>query len=137
MGAVLGTTLGIAFSAIDLPPAVVDRLGMPTEAFVSGGGAELPDRIIEVFEAEAASAPDPVGSDEIRAEGERLAEETAVQVRNAFAVATSRIYWLTALLVVIAAWLTSRIPELPLRTTHDRAAVAGSEAPTPGSPVVD
>lgn len=137
MGAVLGTTLGVAFSAIELPPGVADELGAPTEAFVSGGGAELPDRIVEVFEEEAAAASDPARADELRAEGDRLAAKTAVEVRSAFAVATSRIYWFTALLVVIAAALTLRIPELPLRTTHDRVAVAGSGARAPGSPVGD
>jgi len=122
MGTVLGTTLGVAFAAVELPPELTSVSGTSAEAFVATGGSELPARILEAFAASAREAETIAEADEIRAEGARIAEETSVAVRNAFAQATSRIYWLTALLMVVATTLCVRIPELPLRTTHDRIA---------------
>ena len=129
MGTVLGTTLGIAFAAVELPSELTSTSGVSAEAFVSTGGAELPARILEAFEASALEAETTAEADAIRAEGARLAEETTVAVRNAFAQASSRIYWLTALLMVAATTLCVRIPELPLRTTHDRIAAVEKGGP--------
>lgn len=47
-----------------------------------------------------------------------------MEVRTAFTEATSRIYGMTALIMLLACALVLRIPELPLRTTHDRAQAA-------------
>lgn len=128
MGTVLGTTLGIAFAALELPVEITEgEQVVSAEAFVSTGGAGLPDRIREAFEASAASAATEAEAAQIRAQGEQVASETGAAVRNAFAEATSRIYWLTAVLLVVATTLSLRIPELPLRTTHDRA--SGPERP--------
>lgn len=126
MGTVLGTTLGIAFAALELPVEMTDTPGASAEAFVSTGGAELPERIREAFDRSAASAATPSEAGQIRADGERIAIETGAAIRSAFAQATSRIYWLTAVLVVVATALSTRIPELPLRTTHDRASLRAS-----------
>lgn len=120
MGTVLATTLGVAFAAIDLPPDVTGGPTTSAEAFVSSGGAELPDRIRESYEAEAREAASPAEAASLRARGEAQASETSAAVRNAFTLATQRIYWLTGLLMVVATTLTARLPELPLRTTHDR-----------------
>lgn len=121
MGTVLGTTLGIAFAAVELPVEMTAAPGASAEAFVGTGGADLPERIREAYEARAAAADSPERAELLRAEGGRVASETGTAVRNAFAQATSRIYWLTAILLVVATTLSLRVPELPLRTTHDRA----------------
>jgi EmrB/QacA subfamily drug resistance transporter len=120
MGTVLGTTLGIAFAALDLPTELAIAPGATAEQFVSTGGAELPDRIRAAFEDAAAEASTDQLAAALRADGERVATEVAAEVRHAFWIATSRIYWLTAFIMVFAALLSLRIPEVPLRTTHDR-----------------
>ena len=119
MGAVLGTTLGVAFAAIDLPPEVIADPGGSVEELVSTGGSDLPDRIREAF---AARAADRSGAEAaaLLAEGEVAAERTASLVKQAFVDATRRIYWLTAGIMALATVLAARVPELPLRTTHDR-----------------
>lgn len=124
MGTVLATTLGFAFAELELPVEMTEAPGASAEAFVSTGGADLPDRIRSAFEESARLARTPAEADRLRADGERVAEETGAAVRNAFAQATSRIYWLTAVILVVATTLSVRVPELPLRTTHDRAPTA-------------
>jgi EmrB/QacA subfamily drug resistance transporter len=106
MGTVLAATLGISFAQIDLPAELTLQPDASVERLVSTGGADLEGRIEAVYAERAGRAG--VSSD----------------VRSAFALAASRIYWLTAVIMLIAAGLTLRIPELPLRTTHDRASVA-------------
>ena len=49
-----------------------------------------------------------------------MAGETADRIRLAFTRAASRIYWLTALITLMTGLLAARIPEIPLRHTHDR-----------------
>ena len=120
MGTVLATTLGIAFAAIELPTQISGREAKSAEAFVASGGAELPEQIRAAYAAAAMTAPSPAEAASLRAEGEVVANETAVAVRNAFFLATRRIYAFTALLMVVATILCLRLPELPLRTTHDR-----------------
>ena len=129
MGTVLGTTLGIAFAAVELPAELSSAPGATAEELVSTGGAELPDRIREAFDRAAIEAPTEARSRELRREGEEIAARTAEEVRHAFWLATSRIYWLTALIVVFAAALTLRIPEIPLRETHDRAEAQSRVSP--------
>lgn len=135
MGAVLGTTLGMAFAALDLPDRVTAAPGMSTEELVSTGGTDLPTRIREAFEAAAAEATTDRQAAELRDQGERAAEEGAEVVRTAFTHATTRIYWLAAGLIFVAILISARIPELPLRTTHDRAeSPDGGESPPRGDP---
>lgn len=131
MGAVLGTTLGVAFAAIDLPPEVLSDPDTSLEELVSTGGADLPGRIREAYADRAAAAPAGAAVT-IAADGERAAERAAGLVRQAFVDATRRIYWLTAVLMAVATLLSVRIPEIPLRTTHDRieAAQRGREETT-------
>lgn len=127
MGTVLGTTLGIAFAALELPVEVETMPGGVTaEAMVSTGGAELPETIRSAFDGLARDATTPAAAAALRREGDRAAADAATAIRAAFAEATSRIYWLTALLLVVASALCLRIPELPLRTAHDRAEVDGA-----------
>ena len=121
MGAVLAATLGLAFSTLEVPPELTEAPGASAEQFVSTGGAELPAAVRGVYAARAAGAATPAAAAEIVAEGEQVAADVAYEIRDAFSRATSRIYWLTAVLLVIAAALALRIPELPLRTTHDRS----------------
>jgi hypothetical protein len=120
MGTVLGTTLGVAFAAVELPSELSGTAGVTAEQFVSTGGAELPDRIRAAFDEAAREAPTEERAQALRREGEEVATRTAAHVRNAFSAATSRIYWLTAGIMLVAALLSLRIPEIPLRTTHDR-----------------
>ena len=127
MGTVLGTTLGVAFAAVELPTELSGTAGVTAEQFVSTGGAELPDRIRAAFEEAAGEAPTEERAQALLSEGEEVATRTAAQVRNAFSAATSRIYWLTAGIMVVAALLSLRIPEIPLRTTHDRIEAVQSD----------
>jgi hypothetical protein len=91
------------------------------EQLVSTGGADLPERIVSAYGALAESAASAEESAALRAEGLASAARITDEVEEAFALATSRIYWLTALVLMLAAALSLTIPELPLRTTHDRA----------------
>ena len=125
MGTLLGTTLWVAFSSIDMPTEVTDR-GIVAEEFVSNGGAELPDLVRATYENIAATEPVAEAA-LIMAEGERVAEEVAEAVRAAFALATSRIYWLATIITALGGILAIRIPELPLRTTHDRSETMSSD----------
>jgi len=128
MGSVLGVTLSISFATIgqDLTPRTNGEV--VAEEYVATGGAELPERIRASFDARAAREGDPVQADRLRTEGARVSERVEGEVRDAFARATRRIYSLTALLIAVAGVLAMRIPEIPLRTTHDRAERAVSDA---------
>ena len=125
MGTLLGTTLWVAFSSIDMPTEVTDR-GIVAEEFVSNGGAELPDLVRATYKNIAATEPVAEAA-LIVAEGERVAEEVAEAVRAAFALATSRIYWLATIITALGGILAIRIPELPLRTTNDRSETMTSD----------
>ena len=125
MGSLLGTTLWVAFSSIDLPIEVIDR-GIVAEEFVSSGGAELPNLVRATYQSIAATEPVAEAA-LIMAEGERVAEEVAEAVKAAFALATTRIYWLATIITALGGILAIRIPELPLRTTHDRSLTMPSD----------
>lgn len=129
MGTVLATTLGIAFSTMELPSEMRSESGASTEILATGG-AELPARIRVFYADRAAEAPTEAAAARLRAQGEQEAGRIAAEVRAAFAEATRRIYWLTALIMVVGCVLSLRIPELPLRTTHDRV-VARDRAKDP------
>ena len=49
-----------------------------------------------------------------------MARESTERVRLAFTGASHRIYWMAAFLALVAGVLSARIPEIPLRRTHDR-----------------
>jgi EmrB/QacA subfamily drug resistance transporter len=123
MGTVLASTLAMSFSTLELPAEFTDRAGASLDELVSTGGADLPGRIDTVYAELATEAPSRAEADALRATGERVSERIGTEVREAFSLATSRIYWLTVVLVVLATGLALRIPELPLRTTHDRTVV--------------
>ena len=125
MGSLLGTTLWVAFSSIDMPTEVIDR-GIVAEEFVSSGGAELPNLVRATYQSIAATEPVTEAA-LIMAEGERVAEEVAEAVKAAFALATTRIYWLATIMTALGGILAIRIPELPLRTTHDRSVTMPSD----------
>ena len=129
MGTVLATTLGIAFSTMELPSEMRSESGASTEILATGG-AELPAQIRVFYADRAAEAPTEAAAARLRARGEQEAGRIAAEVRAAFAEATRRIYWLTALIMVVGCVLSLRIPELPLRTTHDRV-VARDRAKDP------
>lgn len=132
MGTVLATTLGASFATLELPATLRVTADAPVEQLVSTGGADLPQRIREAYASVAAAASDGPASEALLREGEAEAARVAGAIRMAFAEATSRIYWLTAFILAVAALLCLRIPELPLRTTHDRAE-AGAQ-PASGAP---
>ena len=104
--------MGALARSRDLPPTVsleLARLAASTE--LSPGS---PD----------ASAAAERLSDQVTARGEVSAAEAREGVRQAFAAATHRIYTLAVALVAAALVLALRVPELPLRRTHDRVVVA-------------
>ena len=123
MGTVLATTLGVTFASMELPSALAARPEVSLDQLVSTGGADLPDRIAEAYQALADRAATPGESELLRAEGTAAAARLEEEVEAAFVLATSRIYWLTALILALSLGIALSIPELPLRTTHDRAAV--------------
>lgn len=126
MGTVLGATLGVSFAAMELPAVVSGGPDVSVERLASTGGVELPSRIREAYEARAMAAP--VGRrDALLAEGEREALRVEAEVEDAFVVATTRVYLLTAWLMVAALILATRIPELPLRRTLDRVEARARE----------
>ena len=98
--------------------------------FLATGGAELPAQIRVFYADLATEAPTEAAAARLRARGEQEAGRIAAEVRAAFAEATRRIYWMTALIMVVGCALSLRIPELPLRTTHDRV-VARDRAKDP------
>lgn len=55
----------------------------------------------------------------------RHIRESEERVRLAFTGASHRIYWMAAFLAFVAGLLAARIPEIPLRRTHDRAEMGG------------
>ncbi|HET9949512.1 MAG TPA: MDR family MFS transporter [Longimicrobiales bacterium] len=124
MGTVLATTLSGAFASMELPDVLGEGPAVSIEQLVSTGGAELPARVEAAYARLAEDADTEARAEALRLEGARAAERLASEVRAAFTSATSRIYALTALVTLVAAVLSLRIPELPLRTTHDRLVVS-------------
>ncbi|MEX0837340.1 MAG: MDR family MFS transporter [Gemmatimonadota bacterium] len=120
MGTVLVTTLSVSFATLELPSGVLDGVGIDAEQLVSTGGSTLPALIRERYEGFAEGAATPSEAAALRAEGDAVASRVAVRVAEAFSTATFRIYGLTAIIIALATLLTLRIPELELRTTHDR-----------------
>ena len=128
MGTVLAVTLASSFADLGREVGPLTDGTVVVEQHVSTGGAELPALILASFEARAVRAQSEREASAILAEGEIVAARIGVSVRDAFSAATRRIYFLTAIMIAIGGVLAMRIPELPLRTTHDRAtATADSE----------
>ena len=123
MGTVLATTLAVTFASMELPAALSAGEDVSVEQLVSTGAADLPERVASAYDSLADRAASPEQSAALRAEGLAAAARLGEEVEAAFTLATTRIYLLTAVVLVIAAGLALRIPELPLRTTHDRVAV--------------
>ncbi|MEX2468022.1 MAG: MDR family MFS transporter [Gemmatimonadota bacterium] len=123
MGTVLVSTLTMSFSVLDLPPDILEEVGGEPEQLVSTGGASLSEAVRERYGELAFEANSPEEAERLRAEGDVAADRVAGRVVDAFARASSRIYWLTAGIIALATLLTLRIPELELRTTHDRDVV--------------
>ena len=121
MGAVLTVALATTFGVLDTE--LRDRTGgrVTAQDYVSTGGVGLSEAILAAFEERAAAAGTAERAVALRAEGRAMARESADRVRLAFTRASQRIYWLAALLTVVAVVLAARIPEIPLRRTHDRA----------------
>ncbi len=124
MGTVLATTLAVSFVGLEVPEEVLAGASVTTEELASTGGAELPGRIRAYYERRAEAAASPAAAESLRGEGARAAERTAQAITDAFSRATTRIYWMTAAMVALATVLSLLIPELALRTTHDRESVA-------------
>jgi EmrB/QacA subfamily drug resistance transporter len=120
MGTVLVTTLTMSFSALDLPANVLEGVAGDPEQLVSTGGASLSEAVRDRYGVLAIEAASPEEAARLRAEGDVVADRVADRVVEAFVRASSRIYGLTAAIIALATLLTLRIPELKLRTTHDR-----------------
>ena len=121
MGTLFGVTLASSFAEIGDEVGPLTNGAVVVEEYVSTGGAELPALIIASFEERAGRSESEQEAHAIRVEGEIVAVRVGASVRDAFRQATQRIYWLTAIMIAIGGGLAMRIPELPLRTTHDRA----------------
>ena len=128
MGAVLAITLATTFSTLDAEVRDRTRGRVSAQAYVSRGGVGLPEAILAAFEERAGEADSRAGAVALRAEGRAVARESAERVRLAFTSASQRIYWIAAFLTLVAGLLAARIPEIPLRRTHDRTETGGSEA---------
>jgi MFS family permease len=167
MGAVLATTLGLAFAQLELPSFLSAADGVRVDRLASTGGGALPDGIRAGFgelasrvERAVASADTgairelagqgdlpqkvsleleellaPGGGEvpsagmgaslaaQVAQQGDATAERVREEVRQAFAEATHRVYSLAIVLMVLALLLAFRVPEVPLRRTHDRTVV--------------
>ncbi len=125
MGAVLTFTLAATFGVLDAE--LRDRTGgkVTAQAYVSTGGVGLSEAILAAFDERAVEAGSADRASALRAEGRSVAEETTDRVRLAFTRASHRIYWLAAFITLAAGLLAARIPEIPLRQTHDRAEMGG------------
>ncbi len=130
MGTVLGVTLASSFAEIGVEVGPLTNGAVVVEEHVSTGGAELPAVILTSFEERAGRSESEQQARAIRAEGDLVAVRVGASVRDAFRDATQRIYWLTAIMIAIGGGLAMRIPELPLRTTHDRAAATANSGLT-------
>jgi EmrB/QacA subfamily drug resistance transporter len=130
MGTVLGVTLASSFAEIGDEVGPLTNGAVAVDEYVSTGGAELPALILATFEQRAGRSDSALEARAIRAEGALVAERVEASIRNAFTAATQRIYLLTAIMIAIGGGLAMRIPELPLRTTHDRANAIANPEPT-------
>jgi EmrB/QacA subfamily drug resistance transporter len=120
MGTVMVATLSASFATLDLPTPITEGLGSDPEQFVAGGGAALPETIRARYRTMAQEAATPEQAATLVAKGDDVAARIARGVVAAFEEASRRIYVLTACIIALATLLTLRIPELALRTTHDR-----------------
>ena len=120
MGAVLTFTLAATFGALDTELRDRTRGRVTAQAYVSTGGAGLSEAILVAFEERAGEAGTADRARALRAEGLQVARDSEERVRLAFTGASHRIYWMAAFLTLLAGVLAARIPEIPLRRTHDR-----------------
>lgn len=102
--------LGALAANRDLPEGIAGELRA-----LAGSGPPGADR------AAAAAARLSAG---VTSAGDAAASEVRRDVREAFARAIRRIYSVAAVLMAVALALAFRIPEIPLRKTHDREVVA-------------
>ena len=125
MGTMLTFTLSATFGALDAE--LRDRTSgrVTAEAYVSTGGVGLSEAILADYERRAVDAAGSAPATALRAEGQRVAREAGDRVRLAFTRASQRIYWLAALIALATGVLAARIPEIPLRHTHDRSEMGG------------
>lgn len=95
--------------------------------------ADLPPGVARELAALASADGPPAGVDparsarlsaDVTAAGEAAARHVREDIRMAFARAIRRIYSVAVVLMAAALALAFRIPELPLRKTHDRGVVA-------------
>ena len=152
MGTVLGTTLGIAFSTLDLPASLENQ---SVRNIASTGSSGLATQVQEIYSSlgdrlelsrpdqenytTLSSDPDMPESfaaqieefsnsgrgdissiaESLRSYGDNASAQLSSKVREGFTSATRRIYTLTFIIMILANIATLRIPEIPLRKTHD------------------
>lgn len=110
-----GDALGRLAGDDDVPQAVAAAL----RSLVEGGAGSEGARAGGVGDAARAAAL----SAGVAEAGEARARRLEDDVRGAFVAATRRIYLLALALMVVAQLLAFRVPEIPLRRTHDRVAM--------------
>jgi EmrB/QacA subfamily drug resistance transporter len=130
MGTVLAVTLAVGFADLDLPRELAAAPEAAAERLAATGGRELPALVQEVYRTRA-DAPNVPGETrrQLLDAGQAQAVRAGEAVRATFTRATTRIFAMSAWLVLVAWLLTLRMPELPLRTTHDRAEVGSAAQP--------
>ena len=120
MGTVLTAALATTFGTLDTELRDRTEGRVTAEDYIATGGVGLSEAILAAFEARAAGAGAADRAGALRAEGREVARDSEERVRLAFTGASHRIYWMAAFLTLVAGLLAARIPEIPLRRTHDR-----------------
>ena len=100
---------------------LIEHPGLPREVTYQLSSMAVWDLPAMRADERAAWAEDIRG--QVAVHGEEEAARVGDHVKGAFVHATTRVYLLSAWIMVVALLLATRIPELPLRKTHDRAVV--------------
>lgn len=134
-GAALPDRVRDAYAGLAREAAEAAR-GADTAALLAlAAHPDLPARVGEELRALAASGATPADASRREKAAARIAEQVAQagdeaaagvreEVRQAFARAAQRIYVVAFMAMAAALVLALRVPELPLRQTHDRVVVA-------------
>jgi len=123
-----------AYDALARDVAAAVRAGDREALGALAAHADLPEDVANELGALAVVGPPPSPADAdvvagrlsrgVRAAGEVAATAVRDGVRDAFARATRRIYSVSVVLMILALALALRIPEVPLRRTHDHVVMA-------------
>ena len=122
MGTVLASALAVSFAAIDLPAVVTKGGGVSVERMA--GSSEIPGPVAAALASRVPGQDAGRLAAAVVEAGESRATQVERELRQAFAQATGKVYALALGLALTGLLLALRVPELPLRRTHDRVVVA-------------